>query len=162
MKMTTRLINELKNNWIRSNINLESPATDQELISFQAKNNVSFPDDLIKYFSELNGSSVQYDDKLFKFYSLLQFVSIENELASWAGIPDYTNIVRSMEFHENCFVFSDYFFRSSAYAIRLYEKKSNVNEIYVIIGDEYRLIANSLSEFVDLYLKDASELYLTD
>lgn len=156
------LIDELKNNWTRSNINLESPATDQELMSFQEDNDVMFPDDLIKYFTELNGSSDQYDDKFFKFYSLFQFVSIKNELSNWTGVPDYTNIVNSMKFHENCFVFSDYFFHSSAYAIRLYNKKSNVNEIYVIIGDEYRLIADSLSEFIELYLKDSSELYLSD
>jgi hypothetical protein len=40
-------------------------------------------------------------------------------LAQWDGVPDYSNIVNTLDQYENCFVFADYISHLFSYAIRL-------------------------------------------
>ncbi len=68
----------------------------------------------------------------------------------------------TLEGYKNCFVFGDYMFHIFSYAIRLNSSESGKNEIYIICGDKYKVIANSFSDFVRLYVSDSIELQFAD
>jgi hypothetical protein len=150
---------KIKEHWSKDGTRHSIPATNEDISSFSMKNNLLLPQDLVEYFTTLNGSSDGYDGELFKFYSLSQFITVEDELGEWGGIPDYRNIVTLLSDHADCFVFADYSFHLLSYAIRLYPHPSDVNEVYVICGEKFKIIANSFTEFMDLYLLNSAEIY---
>lgn len=110
----------------------------------------------------LDNAANRLDKDLYEFYSFDQFESVEKELASWEGIPNYKNIVNTLKECENCFVFADSMFHMFTYAIRLYQNARGINEIYIICGDKYKIIANSFSDFLNLYFDDSIELQFTE
>lgn len=129
-----------------------------KIVSFELKNNLKLPSDLTDYFRLLDNAANELDKDLCFFYSFDKFKSVGKELAHWAGVPDYRNIVNTLNQYENCFVFGDYMSHLFAYAIRLHENKTEFNEVYLICGDKYKILANSFSGFMDLYLDDSIEL----
>ena len=131
-----------------------------KLLLFESANGLLLPPDLVEYFKLLENTTDKMDANLYEFYTVDQFKSIKNDLAFSRGIPDYGNIVNTLDGCENCFVFADYQFNLFAYAIRLHRQPEGVNEIYVICGDEYKIIAKSFSDFLDLYFDDSTELSL--
>lgn len=134
---------------------------DEEIKRFQLENEVTMPNDLVNYFKLVNGSDGNYDERMFQFYSLDAFKDVCVELKDWRGVPDYGNIVNTLNDCESCFLIADYCFHLFMYAIRLYPNESSENEVYVICEDRYKIIANSFSKFVELYLEDSIELYFT-
>jgi hypothetical protein len=153
-------IMKLKDYWELGNISCPKLISENEILSFQSKNNLVIPTDLVDYFKNLNGSNDEYDDKFYKFYSLSTFKSINDDLKNWKGVPDYSNIINTLADYKYYFVFADFSFTMFSYAIRLYVENSFRNEVIVLCGDEYKIIANSFSEFIDLYLNDSVELQL--
>ena len=129
-----------------------------KILSFQLKNNLAIPPDLIQYFKLLDHSIYELDKDLYQFYSFDQFRSVAEELAHFGGIPNYNNIVNTLKQSENCFVFADYMANLFAYAIRLHQNITKVNEVYLICGDEFKLVAISFSDFLDLYFDNSIEL----
>ena len=129
-----------------------------KLSLFELKNSLLLPPDLAEYFRLMNNARNELDKDLYQFYTFDQFKSIEKELAHWGGVPDYRNIVNTLSQCENCFVFADYMSHLFAYAIRLYPKVTHFNEVYMICGDKYKIVANSFSGFLDLYFDDSIDL----
>lgn len=150
-------IQKLKGVWTSENISLK-PATKRELFSFQKEQNVSFPKDLLQYFELLNGTNNQYDGRFFQFYSLTQFKSIDEELKNWDGVPDYSGIVETLRDYKSYFVLADYSFHMFSYAIRLNSLANKENEVLVLCGREYKKIASTFTEFIDLYLRESIKL----
>jgi hypothetical protein len=109
----------------------------------------------------LDNAANELDKDLYEFYSFDKFGSVRKELAHWGGVPDYRNIVNTLNQCENCFVFADYMFHLFTYAIRLYQNATVINEVYIICGDKYKIIANSFAGFLDLYFDDSMELQFT-
>lgn len=136
------------------------PKFNNKLLLFQTANGFVLPQDLIEYFRLVDNATDKIDANLYEFYAVDQFKSVKNGLAFWRGIPDYGNIVNTLDGCENCFVFADYMFHLFTYAIRLHQHSEGVNEIYVICGDKYKIIAKSFSDFLDLYFDDSTELSL--
>lgn len=153
-------IEKLKEAWGLENIFSSKLITEDELFLFQIKNNLLIPSDLFEYFKTLNGTNEEYDDRFFKFYSLSNFKSINDDLKNWNGVPDYSNIVNTLVEYKSYYVFADFSFCMFSYAIKLYTDLSIKNEVLVISGDEYKTIANSFSEFIELYLNNSIELQL--
>jgi len=118
------------------------------------------PNDLVTYFNQINGSNDEYDNRFYRFYPFSNFKSINDNLKNWNGTPDYSNIVNTLPDFESYFVFADYSICIFSYAIKLYPDFSLINQVLVICGDEYKVIANSFSDFIDLYLDDSIELQL--
>jgi methylmalonyl-CoA/ethylmalonyl-CoA epimerase len=133
---------------------------DEQLNLFQFRNKLIIPDDLITYFKLSDDEIEAYDDDMFEFYKFDEFKSVKDELGNYSGIPDYTNIVNTLPMHENCFVFVNYFITITVYAIRLYNVSAAVNEVYAIIGDEFKVVANSFSEFIRIYKNDFNDLFI--
>lgn len=153
---------ELQEIWKESKLEVADLAKPEDVLSFQNRTNLVLPDDLQDYFKEINGTNQEYDHNFFKFYSLTGFKSVKDELSEWGGLPDYRNIVNTMAFHSGCYVFSDYTCHLLTYCIRLYEEKSSHNEVYIIAGDQFKLIANSFSAFLKIYSENSEILYFSD
>lgn len=153
-------INRIKESWKKEGIQLSVLATNENISFFSLNNNIILPQDLVAYFIQLNGTSDGYDDRLFKFYALSQFKTVKDELGEWEGVPDCRNIVSKLNNNENCFVFADHSFHLFSYAIRLYAYPSDINEVYVICGEEFKIVASSFTEFMNLYLHDDPKLYM--
>lgn len=153
-------LEQLKRKWVLEDVDLPKLASDEEILHFQSKNNVIFPEDLLLFFKTLNGTQEQYDGSLFQFYSICQLKSIKDEYKDWKGIPNFQRIVYTLKDSESYYTFANQSFHLFAYAIKLYNEQSAFNEVLVVCGDEYKKIANSFSEFIDLYLNESIELQL--
>jgi len=114
---------------------------DKKILVFESKNGLSLPVDLIEYFKTLGDKAVKIDDQLYQFYTIDDFKGLGKVL--------------TLENGENCFVFADYMFHLFDYAIQLYPDRRTVNEVYGICGDKYKLIANSFTEFLNLYFESS-------
>lgn len=134
----------------------------REFTSFETATGLKLPEDLKAYFNTVNTTAEAYDKDMFCFYSFPQFQSVETKLKPWKGIPDYSNIVNTLENHTECFVFADYMIQMFTYAIRLNSTNTGVNEIYIICGDKHKVIATSFSGFMNLYEEESIELFFNE
>lgn len=155
-----RQIKTLKELLGEKNHNKSYTEFNNNLLLFESENGLLIPPDLAEYFRLLDNATNELDKDLYQFYSFDQFKSVEKELALWNGIPNYSNLINTLEHCENCFVFADYMSHLFAYAIRLYHNTIDFNLVYMICGDKYKVIANSFSAFLDLYFDDSMELKL--
>jgi hypothetical protein len=128
--------------------------------SFEQKTGFLLPPDLAEYFIMIDKTAGRMDTELYEFYAIDQFESIKRGLAHWGGVPNYRNIVNTLDKYENCFVFADYMMHSFTYAIRLHPDTRIDNDIYVISGDKYKVIANSFSGFLHLYFDESLALQM--
>jgi hypothetical protein len=155
------LLKKLEEKWRGEGIKNYNPINLDYIQTFQNKNDVLLPSDLSEYFKKLNGTSEEYTDELYEFYSIERIKKVSEEFEKWHGIPNYQSLLNLSEI-ENLFVFANYSFNLFAYAIKLYHEKMEINEVFVLCGDNYKKIANSFSEFIELYLNDSIELQLNE
>ena len=153
-------IDELKKKLKKSALETVELSTDSDIQLFQKRQNIILPNDLILYFKNINGGDNEYDINSYRFYNLQDFKSIKDELIYWNGIPDYSNIVNTLKDFERYYVLADYLFKTFTYAIKLSKFETANNEVIVICGDEYKIIACNFSEFVELYLNSSIKLHL--
>ncbi|MFC0514428.1 hypothetical protein ACFFGT_09460 [Mucilaginibacter angelicae] len=125
---------------------------------FEQKHGLFIPEDLKSYFATCSASD--YDRDMFAFYGFDGFKTVKDEVGDFGGIPDYRNIVNILSDHQNCFVFMEYCIHLCVYAIRLYKEPVDVNEVYVILGDNFKVIANSFSGFLKLYFNDDDSILI--
>lgn len=96
------------------------------------------------------------DREGFGFYSLSR---VKNVVEEYKRIKPAGPIIPIISNPQAYFVFVDYLQWCWAYAIRLSNGLSETNEVIHLGTIEPKVMAHSFSEFVDLYLKDARELY---
>ncbi len=154
--MLENQLTQLETEWSSQFMNVL--ASENDILSFQLKYNILIPNDLKVFFLRLNGTNGKYDGRFFEFFSLKEFQNIDEKLKNKDGSPDYSNIVNTFDGYKTTFVFANFDFYLFSYAIRLYEDKTSNNEVYVLCGDEYGKVANSFTEFVDLYLNNLEKL----
>lgn len=132
----------------------------EDLLSFETEKGLIIPEDLRVHFLAINRINDDYNEHLYCFYSILRFKSVDKELVFWNGTPDYSNIVNTLDNCNNCFVFADYMFHSCVYAIRLSKEITPKNEVYVISGDKFKIIAESFTDFMKLYEDQSDEIQI--
>jgi hypothetical protein len=152
------IIEELELHWAKSSLRFGQVASGKDLAEFYQKNSLLLPDDLIKYFTKLNGTFNEYDDNLFEFNSLSKFQSFSEYFKEWDGVPDYTLQIFREEV-KGYFIFANHEFHLFSYGIRLYEQPTNFNEVRVFCGAESREIGKSFSDFIKLYLNYSELLF---
>lgn len=118
---------------------------------------ITIPEDLIRYFCEVNGSSDEYDDSMFRFWSLSQFASVEAEYAHGMATPDHYLIRNSFD-PARLFIFADYFMGIILYAVDLQEGSAAHYRIVAICGENFRLLGNSLPSFFRALMEDESSV----
>lgn len=155
-------LNKVMVKWKVDGIKLNAQTTDKEIFLFQDQNNLIIPIDLVEYFKMLNGTNNEYDKKLFRFYSFNEFQKLSEKFNDWEGIPDYKDIINTLTEHNECYIFADYCFHLFSYAIHLHNKNAEQNKVFILCGNEYKIIANSFHEFISLYIDDSIELYFND
>jgi hypothetical protein len=153
-------LNRLVQFWRTDNIAASELAVQKDIDIFNSRHSLVLPNDLVDYFKLANGTKEDYDKNFFRFYPFRKFLSIDVDLKKWRGIPDYGNIINTLEDYRNCFVFADYSIMLFSYAIRLHPFETGTNEVYTICGDKHKIISGSFGEFIDQYLEDCSATFL--
>ncbi len=138
--------------WSRSELVLGSPVSPHDLDSFEENYSVRLPTDVRDCYLAANGFVPPRDQDAngFSFWPLekVRLVS-EFEGARWS-----TGETR------NCFLFADYLSLSWGYAVQLSGEagKTKIGVVGTTSG-RIKWIADSFSEFVDLYIGDDACLY---
>lgn len=152
-------LGQVKHIWAFDGISLIDVASDVTLDVFEQRNQLILPADIREYFKQLNGTWDCYDSHMFQFYNLREFKPVQAAYENWEGLTDYSRIVHTLKNHQQVYVFANFSNHLYAYGIRLYPEASLKNEVYVICGGDYNLIADSFTQFIDLYLEDSESLY---
>lgn len=147
----------LKKNFVENSVNV-TPSNIEEIKIFQKKYNVEIPQDLRNYYLDINGCGNGTLNNLYEFYSIHRTKKIHEELINWKGIPDYSKL--NFIGMENVFVFGAYEFNLYAFGIKLHQNLSSETSVFILCGENFRLIANNFTEFVDLYLNRPEEIYI--
>lgn len=148
---------KLITHWQASGIFIQLGVAEVHVQEFESKYQVIMPLDLKDYFLHVDGMKMTLDDckdnEGFSFWPLSRVKTVPEEM-SRLGSGHYT-----IQGLESFFVFADYFDWSWAYAIQLSSDLSAQNQV-ILIGKETPItIADSFTDFVDLYIADAPELY---
>ena len=145
--MTSKTLWErLREHWLAQNITIKPGVHEEALSRFETLYTVLLPRDLREYFLVMNGMREgTTDEELIRFWSLEEVKSISEESPAYST-PDYLPEADSF------FLFADYSIWAHAYSIRISNNSSQPNPVYVIGGTKPVPIADSFSEFVDLYL----------
>ncbi len=154
-------LKKLEQKWFSESIKKSFLASDEEISNFEITHKVFMPTDLKEYFKTLNGTMGVYDENFFQFYSLAEFMNIKKAYLDWTGIPAYQNIVFTLKDFEQYYPIANNMCHLYCYAIKLSTTDSE-NEVVVVCGDKYKKIANSFSEFLDLYFENSIELQLNE
>ncbi len=150
-------LEKLKKKWKEESLNNFHPIDMNSIQAFQSKNGVVLPEDLKEFFKSLNGTSEEYTDELYEFYSIERIKKVSEEFQEWKGVPNYQFLV-NLNIIKDLFVFSNFSFNQFVYAIKLSQEETDNNEVYILCGEEYKKIGNTFSEFLDLYLSNSIEL----
>jgi hypothetical protein len=149
----------LKAIWERRKIRSEWTASESDILKFETTHNVKFPEDLRSYFKIVNGMDGEADDGFYEFYSLNKVDDVVTLLGNY-GSPRHGESIVLINNPENCFVLADYSINLIAYVIRLNHVNSERNEVYAICGGTYKIIAESFSDFISLYLENPDNLMI--
>lgn len=140
------VIQRLKQHFIDDGVEINSPATDEQLIQFQNKYSVELPEDLKEYFLTFNGTGQgNFGDSGYAFFSLEEL----EPMCEVSNLNEEEKIIYS-----NCFAFSDYMIWCWGYVIKLgrVAEGNDVLSIYLDKPSSLK-VANSFSEFVSIYLE---------
>lgn len=150
---TTALIERLRGYWMHRGIKIRSGVALQQIESFESRYQIRLPPDLRGYFATVDGmEDGETDPDMFSFLPLKAVKSILEELAHFAGIPDYREIMRSLP-DPNCwFVIVDYLISSAVYAVRLSADPGDTPVLWIGDGTHHRVVASSFSGFLEAYL----------
>jgi hypothetical protein len=151
-----QLFDNLIEKFLREENQTYYPVTLADIDIFEQTSKCKVPQDLRKYFLDINGTK-NYGKDFFQFNSLEQFLAIEDYFDDWEGIPNYKSI--NPKLAKSCYVIANYQLHLYSYAIYLRQDEDK-NKVFVICGDQYNFIAKNFSEFIQLYLNNDPSLFL--
>ena len=148
---------KLISHWEASSISISIGVAEGQIREFEHRYHVVMPLDIREYFLQVDGMQMTLNDckdkEGFSFWPLRRVKTVKEELNRSAG--KYTEAKGA----ESFFVFADYLDWSWAYAIYLSDDLSTRNKV-VLIGKGLPIeIADSFTDFVNLYLSDSPKLY---
>lgn len=143
--------------WTIGGLKISAGCSQEEISGFESKNGVLFPEDFRNYLLHVDGmvpvATDDCDENGFSFWTLARIKNVVKEFAQHSSpIPKVANA-------DQYFVFADYLQWSWAYAIQLTNHLSESNQIIHVGTLRPKVIARSFTEFVELYLRDAEDLY---
>jgi hypothetical protein len=157
--MELDFVDRLLSYWKNQGLILANGNADGVLAEFESKYSILLPNDMRRYLSAANGMSNipgrDSDSNGFRFWPLEE---IKPTVAACevAGVP-----LLPGQNSDRLFIFADYFDWSWAYAIDLSETNRESQPVIHIGTLESKTVAQSFTEFVNLYLEDAKVLYVT-
>ncbi|HEU4386565.1 MAG TPA: SMI1/KNR4 family protein [Blastocatellia bacterium] len=154
-----RLTENLKNYWSSIGTTTRSGVDPTSIASFESRYNVRFPEDFRDYITTIDGiEDGNWDDEMISFWPLHCVKSVPEALTPFAGIPDYSRIANRLRDASSYFVFADFLIWSHVYAIRLGTRGSDKNNILWICGSKYYSVAESFSDFLQMYLDNPESI----
>lgn len=141
------LILQLKQSFIDEGVQINAPASQEEITAFEKKYTVKLPMILRHYFSIFNGTGEEnFGKNHFAFFSLYE-VKLVREIMSETE-PD-------KDAYPDCYVFSDFLCWCWGYAVQLDDEGTD-GLVFQVSGTQPppRLISTSFRAFIEDYLKD--------
>jgi hypothetical protein len=155
------VIEKLRYYWSQGGIVPRPGAPATEIESFEQHYGVVLPPDLRAYFTTFDGMEYgEMDENCFSFLPLHLVKAIPEELAQFRGIPDYGEIMRTLDDPHCYFVIVDFLICSAAYAIRLSKTDDNNPVLGIGSGTDHRIMASSFSDFLEVYLASPNDLWI--
>jgi hypothetical protein len=153
---------KLRAYWLSKGMVLPSGNSEQRIKDFEHRCRVELPTDFRDYFLHVDGMSTHWpnaqDKDGFAFWSLDCVKSVPEEAVKHKSGQEWSSFPSA----ESLFVFADYLDWSWAYVIRLLTAPSESGHIFIIGKQDPAIqIAESFSDFVELYLVDSPILYGT-
>jgi hypothetical protein len=147
----------LIDHWTAQGLKIAAGATEREVVSFESQNRVSLPEDFREYFLKVNGMVQDFENSCdqtgFAFWPLSLVTSVAKECAKRSPTePTFRD-------PESYFVFADYLQWSWAFAIHIDANSPDDGQVVHVGTLRPKVVAGSFTEFVNLYLQDARELY---
>jgi hypothetical protein len=143
-----KILDRLEHHWYESEIerNFHDPkaASHEEVILFEQENGVTLPADFREYFLRLN--DIDEDPGLFCFWPLSRLKRLDGKTSASLQSEGY-------------FYFADYLIESHYYAIYLGNDPFFQNRVILPDFPNKPVIANTFSEFLELYMLDSPTLY---
>ncbi|MEP7362390.1 MAG: SMI1/KNR4 family protein [Acidobacteriota bacterium] len=144
--------------WKDQGLSLAKGNSEARLAEFETKNAVHLPPDMRQYLAVANGMlnipGSDCDANGFRFWPLDEVRSVP-EVCSESGVT-----IPAGEALDKHFVFADYLQWSWAYAIDLSGRDRGCQPIIHVGTLEPKTVAQSFCQFIELYLKDAPDLYV--
>lgn len=157
-------LNNMRNNWDQvvdywhsQGILIQPGCSENKIKSFEEKNNVVLPADFSEYLKTVNGVNEigpnAKDENGFLFLPLEKIVPLTKKIEKHK-----LNWQKSSE-SDSLYIFCDYFDESWWYGIKLCDEAISANEVLLVCCNNPIKIADSFSDFIELYLKDSEWLY---
>ena len=149
---------KLVRHWRSLNLLIAPGNPEERVQEFESRKGVVLPHDFREYLLCVNGmvqsGGQDCDPSGFAFWPLARVKSVSDEYAR------HSTPMRKVQDADEHFVFVDYLQWCWAYAIRLGPRVSDGGQVIPVGTLHHKVIAGSFTEFVDLYLRDARELYV--
>jgi hypothetical protein len=150
-------VQDLIEYWKSQGIRAPMGNSDDAILEFEAQNNVHLPADMREYFRATNGMpgvGRGCDNNGFRFWPLNEVAAVPVRCGEKdVSLPESAHL-------EQHFLFADYFEWSWAYAIDLSGRDPGGQPVIHIGTLEPKTVARSFSQFLELYLRDAKDLYV--
>jgi SMI1 / KNR4 family (SUKH-1) len=144
----------LREKWVFEGAQIRPGARPEVISAFESRYGIALPSDLRCFYRIVDGMDRWYSDKdMLEFLHLDAVKSVPEELIHFRGIPDYGNIANTLPNAERYFVIADFMLSSNVFAIRLSDDASKETPVVVICGDSHTQIADSFTEFGEIYLQ---------
>ena len=154
-----RQAERLKQYWSSIGAGVRPGVAQTSLESFESKYDITLPGDFRDYFSTIDGMEEGcWDNEMIRFWQLHCVKSVPEALSHFAGVPDYSRIARRLSEASSYFVFADFLIWSHVYAIKLGSRRPDRNQILWICGSKHHLIAESFSDFLQMYLENSDSI----
>jgi len=144
--------------WRSQNLRIMPGNTEDRVRDFESRNAVILPPDFREYFLSVDGMAQvgghDSDPTGFAFWPLARVQSVIKECA------EHSLVVPEVQDQDKYFAFADYLQWSWGYAIHLGDRPSAPNPVIHVATLRPKVVARSFTDFVDMYLRDAEELYV--
>ncbi len=140
---------QLIDSWKKDGLSIAEGAAEAEISTFEREHKVIVPEAFREYLLAVNGmmSTDDTDGRLFAFWSLARMKPVLEEY------PAYADQAR------DSFMFADFMIYSFEYAIDMDAESKRRGSVMLVGGQHPQIISRSFPEFIELYLRDAAELY---
>jgi cell wall assembly regulator SMI1 len=137
----------LRSEWKRQGLTIRPGAPAKLLVEFERRHAVRLPQDLRDYLGTIDGIEPgEYAAGVVRFWPLAE-IKPAGEFASYPWFGSFGPL----------FAFGDYAVDACVWAVELHPGPAGANRIVTVgcrAGEENTIIARSVTEFFELYLKD--------
>ena len=152
----TSIWSELTSRWVDSDLDIRAGVSTQQIAAFEQKYSVALPQDLIDYFTFVDGMEDSMCHDMFHFWKLEELRPVVEVLS--AGNREYSD----RDAYPRYFTFADYMIRSWDYAVLLTNDRQQSAPVRFVTGTEPpgRFADDSFYSFIRRYCEAPDQLLL--